>query len=324
MRELSYREAITESLRQSLEKDDRVFLLGEDIGPQGGPFGIQTGLWKQFGDNRVIDMPISEVVMPGIGAGAAMLGMRPIVDLVNIDFAMLSVDGIVNTVAKARYMFGGNFSVPLVILMVSGAGRGAAAQHSQSLHAMFMHIPGLKIAVPSTAYDAKGLLNTAIQDDNPVLYIQHRMLYETKSEVPEDSYTIPFGKAEIRRKGDDITIVATQRMVDISLSVAEEFAIKDVSIEVIDPRTLFPLDKLTIIDSVKKTGRLITVDEGCKTNNAGSEIAAIISEEAIYYLQAPIIRVAAPMTPVPYGKVMEELYVPNEDKIRDAVVRVIQ
>jgi acetoin:2,6-dichlorophenolindophenol oxidoreductase subunit beta len=324
MRELSYREAIIESLRQSLEKDDRIFLLGEDIGPQGGPFGIQTGLWKQFGDNRVIDMPISEVVMPGIGAGAAMLGMRPIVDLVNIDFAMLSVDGIVNTVAKARYMSGGNFSVPLVILVVSGAGRGAAAQHSQSLHAMFMHIPGLKIAVPSTAYDAKGLLNTAIRDDNPVLYIQHRMLYETKSEVPEDSYTIPFGKAEIRRKGDDITIVATQRMVDRSLSVAEEFAVEDVSIEVIDPRTLFPLDKLTIIDSVKKTGRLITVDEGCKTNNAGSEIAAIIAEEAIDYLEAPIIRVAAPMTPVPYGKLLEELYVPNEDRIRDAVVRVIQ
>ena len=323
MRELTYRQAVNETLREALARDPRTFIMGEEIGVMGGFFGTSGGLLQEFGEERVMDMPISEVVMPGIGVGAAVTGMRPIVDLQNIDFVMLSVDGLVNTAAKLRYMSGGNVKVPVTFLVLEGAGRGAAAQHSQTLHALFMHIPGLKIAIPSTPYDAKGLLNTAIEDENPVLYIQHRVLYGMKGDVPEGYYKIPFGEAAVRREGEDITIVATHRMLDRALAVAEELASQGISIEVIDPRTLCPLDKETILNSVRKTGRLVTVDEGCKVNGFGSEVAAIVAEEAVDYLQGPVIRVAAPMVPVPYGPVLEEQYVPDERKIREAVVKVM-
>ncbi|MBA7676500.1 Acetoin:2,6-dichlorophenolindophenol oxidoreductase subunit beta [subsurface metagenome] len=250
--------------------------------------------------------------------------MRPVVELMHMDFITVGMDQIVNQAAKLFYMSGGKTKVPLVIRMTLGAGRGAAAQHSQSLQALFMHIPGLKVVIPSTPHDAKGLLNTAIEDENPVMFIEDKMMYNTKGEVPEEYYTIPFGEAAIRREGKDITIVATFRMVNKALTVAEELAKEGTDIEVIDPRTLCPLDKGTIIDSVKKTGKLITMDEGCKTNGMGSEIAAIIAEEAIDYVQAPIIRVAAPMVPVPYSPVLEKFYVPDEENLKAAINKVLQ
>jgi pyruvate dehydrogenase E1 component beta subunit len=233
------------------------------------------------------------------------------------------MDQILNQAAKMHYMFGGQVNIPLVIRTSCGAGRGAAAHHSQSLHALFMHIPGLKIAIPSDPYDAKGLLNTAIQDDNPVVFIEDKMLYNMKGPVPEEYYTVPFGQAVVRREGGDATLVATFRMVHKALNVAEELAQNGVDLEVIDPRTLCPLDKETLIGSVKKTGKLITVDEGNKTNGFGSEIAAIVAEEAIEYLQAPIIRISAPMVPVPYGPTLEKFYIPDENNIKEAIKRIM-
>jgi len=324
MRELTLAQAINETLRQALARDPRVFLMGEDIGYYGGIFQCTAGLLAEFGESRVIDTPISESGFIGAGVGAALNGMRPIVELMHMDFITVGMDQIVNQAAKLFYMSGGKTKVPLVIRMTLGAGRGAAAQHSQSLQALFMHIPGLKVVIPSTPHDAKGLLNTAIEDENPVMFIEDKMMYNTKGEVPEEYYTIPFGEAAIRREGRDITIVATFRMVNKALTVAEELAKEGTGIEVIDPRTLCPLDKGTIIDSVKKTGKLITMDEGCKTNGMGSEIAAIIAEEAIDYVQAPIIRVAAPMVPVPYSPVLEKFYVPDEENLKAAINKVLQ
>jgi pyruvate dehydrogenase E1 component beta subunit len=324
MRELTYREAINETLRQALARDSRVFLMGEDISVFGGIYAVTTGLMAEFGEERVIDTPIAEVVMAGIGAGAAMTGMRPIVEIENIDWITLAMDGIINAAAKLRYMSGGSVRVPLVIRTPEGAGRGGAAQHSQSFHPLFMNIPGLKIAVPSTPYDAKGLLNTAIEDENTVLFIEHRMLYAVKGDVPEEYYKVPFGEAAVRKEGKDVTIVATQRMAFKALAVAEELASEGIDVEVIDPRTLCPLDKATILDSVSKTGRLITVDEGCKTSGVGSEIAAIIAEEAIDYLEAPIIRLAPPMVVIPYSRLLENLYLPDENKIKEAINQVLK
>ncbi len=323
MREILFREAINESLRQNLEMDERVFIMGEDVGLFGGLFQITAGLMKDFGEERVMDTPISESAIVGGGIGSAINGMRPVVEIMNTDFLFVCMDQVANQAAKMHYMFGGQVSIPLVIRTSCGGGRGAAAHHSQSLHALFMHIPGLKIAAPSTPRDAKGLLNTAIKDDNPVLFIEDKMLYNIKGPVPEEYYTVPFGQAEIRRQGRDLTIVATFRMVQKAMNVADELQKEGIDMEVIDPRTLCPLDKETIIGSIKKTGKLITVDEGNKTNGFGSEIAAIISEEAIEYMQAPIIRVAAPMTPVPYGPTLEKFYIPDEENIKDAVKRVM-
>ncbi len=323
MREITFREALTEALRQNLERDESVFLMGEDIGYYGGIFQVTPGLMEEFGEDRVMDTPISESAIVGGGIGAAINGMRPIVEIMNIDFAPVCMDQIVNQAAKMHYMFGGQVKIPLVIRMSSGAGRGAAAHHSQSLHALFMHIPGLKIAIPSDPYDAKGLLNSAIQDDNPVVFIEDKMLYNTKGDVPEEYYTVPFGQAALKREGGDATIIATFRMVRKALNVAEELSQNGVDLEVIDPRTLYPLDKETVIHSVKKTGKLITVDEGNKTNGFGSEIAAIVAEEAVEYLEAPVIRVAAPMVPVPYGPTLEKFYIPDENRIKTAVDRVM-
>lgn len=323
MREILFREAINESLRQNLEMDERVFLMGEDVGLFGGLFQATAGLAEDFGLERVMDTPISESAIVGGGIGAAINGMRPVIEIMNTDFLFVCMDQVANQAAKIRYMFGGQVSVPLVIRTSSGGGRGAAAHHSQSLHALFMHIPGLKIAVPSTPYDAKGLLNTAVKDDNPVLFIEDKMLYNTKGPVPEEYYTVPFGRAEIKREGGDLTVVATFRMVHKALRVAEDLHKEGVDMEVIDPRTLCPLDKGSIIESVKKTGRLITVDEGNRSNGFGSEIAAVISEEAVEYLRGPILRVAAPMTPVPYGPTLEKFYIPDEEDIKEAVKRIM-
>ena len=323
MREITFREALNEALRQCMQKDERIILLGEDIGYFGGLFQVTAGLMKEFGEDRVMDTPISESAILGGGIGAAINGMRPVVEIMNIDFTLVCMDQIVNQAAKLRYMFGGQISIPLVIRTSSGAGRGAAAQHSQSLHALYMHIPGLKIAIPSTPHAAKGLLNTAIQDNNPVLFIEDKMLYNIKGPVPEDNYMVPFGEAAIKREGRDITIVATFRMVHKALKVAEEVSREGVEIEVIDPQTICPLDKETIINSVKKTGKLITVDEGNKVNGFGSEIAAIVAEEALEFLTAPIVRLAAPMTPVPYSPTLEKYYIPNKDNIKEGIKRVM-
>ncbi len=323
MREILYREALNESLRQNLEMDERVFMMGEDVGLFGGIFQITAGLMKDFGEERVMDTPISESAIIGGGIGAAINGMRPVVEIMNMDFLFACMDQVANQAAKMHYMFGGQVIIPLVIRAPGGGGRGAAAHHSQIPHALFMHIPGLKIAVPSTPYDAKGLLNTAIKDDNPVLFFEDKMLYNIKGPVPEEYYTVPFGQAEIKRQGRDLTIVATFRMVQKALNVAEELLKEGVEIEVIDPKTLCPLDKKTIIESVRKTGKLITVDEGNKTNGFGSEIAAIVSEEAIEYLEAPVLRIAAPMTPVPYGPTLEKFYIPDEENIKEAVKKIM-
>ncbi len=319
MRELTYAQAINEALIQNLEKDERVFLMGEDIGKYGGIFQVTAGLLDKFGPGRVIDTPISEAGFVGAAIGAAMTGMRPVVEIMFIDFTTCAMDMVVNQMAKIHYMFGGRGKVPMVLRTNIGAGRGAAAQHSQSFHAFFVHIPGLIVVTPSNPYDAKGLMNTAILDDNPIMFIEHKKLYATKGPVPEEYYTIPFGKADIKRGGKDITIVATHAMVNRSLSVAEEFSKEGIEIEIVDPRTLQPLDKGAVLESVKKTRRLIVADEGSVMCGVSAEISAIVAEEAMEYLEAPILRVGSPHTPVPFSPPLEEIYIPDEEDVREAV-----
>ncbi len=324
MRELTFREAIVESLRQNLQRDKRIFLLGEDIGTFGGIYQCTAGLLEEFGEDRVIDSPISESAIVGGGIGAAMVGMRPVVEIICIDFTLVCMDQIANQAAKMHYMFGGKIKIPLVIRTVGGAGRGAAAHHAQSLHGMHMHFPGIKIVAAATPYDVKGLLNTSILDDNPVLFIEDRGLYNIKDVVPEEYYTVPFGEAVIRHEGSDITIVATFRMVHKAITVAKELEADGIGIDVIDPRTLCPLDKDTIVKSFRKTGKLIIVDEGYRTNNFGSEVASIIAEEAFEYIRAPIIKVTAPQVPPPYSPVLEKIYIPDENGIKAAISKVME
>lgn len=319
MRELTYTQAINEALMQNLEKDERVFLMGEDIGRYGGIYQVTAGLLDKFGPARVIDTPISESGFVGAAVGAALTGMRPVVEVMFIDFTTCAMDMIVNQMAKIHYMFGGKGKVPLVLRTNVGAGRGTGAQHSQSFHAFFLHIPGLIVVTPSTPYDAKGLLNTAILDENPVLFFEHKKLLATTGNVPEAYYTIPFGKANVTRMGRDITIVATQAMVHRSLNVAEMFAKEGIEIEILDPRTLKPLDKESILKSVRKTGRLVVADEGPIICGVASEISAMIAEEAIEYLQAPILRVGSPDAPVPTSPPLEKAYIPDEDDVIEAV-----
>jgi pyruvate dehydrogenase E1 component beta subunit len=324
MRQITFRAAINEALREALARDPLVFVIGEDVGIFDGAFGCTAGLFKEFGADRVVDTPMMELALPGFGVGAAITGMRPVIEIMLMDWITISFDGIFNHAAKLFYLSGGQTNVPMVVRTTMGAGRGAGGHHSQCLHALFMHAPGLNIAMPSTPYDAKGLLNTALEDNNPVLYVEHRELYTAKGDVPEEYYRIPFGEAAIRREGQDVTIVATSTMVTKSLAVAEELAGNGISVEVIDPRTLCPLDKKTIVNSVRKTGRLVTADEGCKSNGFGSEIAAIIAEEAIDYLQGPIVRIAGPMAPVGKSSPLERAFVPDEKKIKEGVSKVLR
>ena len=286
-------------------------LLGEDVGTYGGIFQVSAGLLKDFGPDRVIDTPISEAAFVGGSVGAALTGLRPVVEIMFIDFTTACMDMIVNQMAKMHYMFGGRGKVPMVLRTNIGAGRGAAAQHSQSFHSFFMHIPGLVVVTPSTPYDAKGLIIEAIKCDDPVMFIEHKKLYVEKGDVPEEAYRIPFGQADVKRKGKDVTIVATHAMVLRSLKAAEEAAKEGIDVEVVDPRTLKPLDKDTILSSVKKTGRLIVADEGHKTAGVGAEIAAIAAEEAIWWLKAPVARVCSPDTPVPFSPPLEQAYIPD-------------
>ena len=324
MREISYAQALNEALRECMKQDQRVVLLGEDIGAYGGIFQVTAGLLDEFGPERVIDTPISEAGFVGAAVGAALTGMRPVVEVMFIDFTTVCMDMIVNQMAKMHYMFGGRGRVPMVLRVNIGAGRCAAAQHSQSIHAFFMHVPGLFVAAPSTPYDAKGLLIEAINNDNPVVFVEHKKLYTEKGPVPEESYTIPFGQAEVKRKGSDVTIVATHAMVLRSLRLAEEAAKEGTDVEIVDPRTLMPLDKATILESVKKTGRLVVADEGHKTCGVAAEISAIVAEEGIFDLKAPVLRVCSPDTPVPFSPPLEQAYVPDVKHLLPAVRKLME
>jgi pyruvate/2-oxoglutarate/acetoin dehydrogenase E1 component len=324
MRELFYLDAIKEAITQEMEADIRVFLMGEDVGVYGGAFGLTVGMIEKFGPNRIIDTPISEQAITGMGIGAAIMGMRPIVEIMFSDFLMLALEQIANQAAKIHYMFGGKVAVPLVIRAPSGGGTGAAAQHSQSIEAIMHHIPGLKIIMPSTPYDAKGLFASAIKDPNPVIMLEHKLLYKkVKSDVPEERYEIPLGKADIKRSGTDITIVATSLMVHKALAVAEKMSKENISLEVIDPRTIKPLDLDTILSSVKKTGKVVLVEEACYTGGFTSFLASEIANYAFDYLDGPILRVAGRDAPMPYSKVLENYIIPNEERIEEAVRKLL-
>jgi len=323
MREIEYREAIREAVIEEMDKDKSVFLIGEDIGVYGGAFRAYKGLLEKYGPERVVNTPISEIGIVGAGVGAALTGQRPITELMFIDFSTLAMDQIVNQAAKIKYMTGDSLNVPMVIRTQGGAGRGVAAQHSQSLEAWFYHVPGLKVVMPATAYDVKGLLKTAIRDDDPVVFLEHKMIYLIKGEVPEEEYTIPFGEADIKREGDDITVVAYSNMLFKSLEAARELEKDGISCEVVDPRTLVPLDIETIVESVKKTGRLVVVTEACKRGSVASDISAKVTEKAFDWLDAPVKIVAGLNTPIPYNSTLEQASIPHTKDIVAAVKDII-
>ena len=326
MREMTYTQAINEALDEELKRDPTVFIMGEDIGKHwGGALGELKGLFDKYGPKRIKDTPISETAILGGAIGAAITGMRPVAYMYFADFLAVAGDEILNQLTKIKYMFGGKAKMPLTITCYSGAGVRAAAQHSQSLEGFFMSIPGLKIVSPSTPYDAKGLLKSAIRDDNPVMYFEHKalMLGGLKGEVPEEEYTIPLGKADVKREGSDVTVVAIGLMIHRALAVASKLQEKGMSIEVVDPRTVVPLDKQAIIDSVKKTRKLVIMDEEPKTGSVASEIAAIVAEEAFDSLRAPIKRVCAPDTPVPFSPVLEDFWMPDEDNLIKAITEIM-
>src|SRR5438552_1845831 len=316
-REITFGQAIREALAEEMRHNPKVFIMGEDVAEAGTPFKVLAGLVDEFGSSRVIDSPISEAGITGLGVGAAMTGMHPIIDIMFGDFIGLAMDQIVNQAAKVHYMSGGKLKVPLVVRTTLGATRRTAAQHSQSLHAWVSHIPGLIVVLPSTPYDAKGLLKTAIRDDNPVIFFEDKMMYQLKGPVPEGDYTIPFGVADIKRPGNDITIVATSSMVQIALAAAEGLEKLDISAEVIDPRTMYPLDRDTLIESAKKTSRVIVVDEGYERYGVTAEIAAVVADGAFYFLDAPVKRMGAMNVPVPFSPALEDLTVPTADSVME-------
>jgi pyruvate dehydrogenase E1 component beta subunit len=307
-----------------MQRDSRVFLLGEDIGRfWGGAFKVTDGLAQEFGDERVRDTPISESAIIGTAVGAAITGMRPVAEIMFGDLTALAMDQIANQAAKIRYMFGGQASCPLVIRTPFGAGVNIASHHSQSLEAWFMHVPGLYVAVPSTPYDAKGLLKTAIRGSNPVFFCEHKLLYPVEGEVPEQEFLIPFGKADVKKEGTDVTVVATSYMVHKALNAATTLLKEGVDAEVVDPRTLTPLDVATITGSVRKTGRVVIVSEDCRTGGVSAEIAALVAERALDYLDAPVKRVTTPDTPIPFSPPLEQFIIPNEESIIKAVKEVV-
>lgn len=314
-RELTFAQAVREALVEEMQRDERVFIIGEDVAEAGTVFKVLTGMVDEFGPERVIDSPISEAGITGLGVGAAITGMRPVVDIMFGDFITLTMDQMVNQAAKTHYMSGGKLKVPMVLRTTLGATRRSAAQHSQSLHAWFSHVPGLKVAIPSTPYDAKGLMKTAIRDDNPVAIFEDKMLYQTKGPVPEGEYTIPFGQADIKRTGTDLTVVATSSMVQVALAAAEQLAELGISMEVVDPRTTLPLDKTTLIESAKKTSRAIVIDEGYESYGVTAEIASLIADGAFYYLDAPVKRMGAMDVPIPFSPVLEDETVPNPERL---------
>jgi len=315
VREITFAEAVREALAEEMRRDPTVFIIGEDVAEAGTPFKVLSGLVQEFGKERVIDTPISEAGFTGLAVGAAMTGMRPVVDIMFGDFLTLVMDQLANQAAKIHYMSGGKFKVPLVMRTTMGATRRSAAQHSQSLHVWPSHIPGLKVAIPSTPYDVKGLLKTAIRDDNPVVIVEDKMMFKIKGVVPVEEYTIPFGVADIKRTGSDISIVATSSMVQVALGAAKLLEADGISAEVIDPRTLYPLDKSTLIESAKKTGRAIVVDEGYERYGVTAELASVIADGAFYYLDAPVKRMGAMDVPVPFSPALEDLTVPTEQSV---------
>jgi len=324
MPNMTFAQALNDAHKVEMERDPNIYVAGEDVGIYGGIFGVTAGLLDQFGDKRVKDTPITESAIVGTAVGAATVGLRPVIELMFVDFIGVALDQLYNQAAKMKYMFGGKAKIPMVMRATCGAGIGAAAQHSQCLEAMFMHLPGLKVAMPSTPYDAKGLLIEAIRDDNPVVFLEHKMLYGLEADVPEGDYTVPFGKADIKREGSDVTVVATANMVHTALSAADKLDADGVSVEVLDPRTLYPLDEKGIIDSVKKTHRLVIIHEEVKFAGSGAEIAALVAEEAFDYLDAPILRVAAPFCPVPFSQPLEQAYIPSEQQLINAVKKVME
>jgi pyruvate/2-oxoglutarate/acetoin dehydrogenase E1 component len=320
----SYSQAIKDVIGEEMRRDANVFVMGEDVAEQGRIFGCTRGLVNEFGKERVRNTPISEAGFVAAGLGAACAGMRPIVELMYMDFTFVCMDQILDQVAKTRYVFGGKAMIPLVIRGQQGVGRGNAATHSQSVETIFMHFPGVKVALPASPADAAGLLRTAIRDDNPVLFFEHKALYATKGEVPDDSeFAVPFGQAEVVREGKDVTIIATLLYRPKALSVAEKLQAEGISVEVIDPRTLVPFDQETIINSVKKTGRAVVVHEAHRTCGTGAEIAAVIMEEAFSYLDAPVIRLGAKACPLPFNLELENAVVPQERDIINAVKAVL-
>ncbi len=323
MREITYAQAVNEAIDYNMNKDNSIFLIGEDVGFHGGAFGVTKGLFEKYGDNRVIDTPISEILIVGAAVGASAVGGKAICEIMYMDFIANAMDQIVNQAAKMRYMFGGKISIPMVLRTASGAGRGNAAQHMQSLEAWFCHTPGLKVIMPSTPYDAKGLLNSALLDNNPIIFIEHKLLYNTKGDVPEGNYVIPIGKSDIKKEGKNITIIATSKMILHVLKAANMIEDKyGISAEVIDPRTLVPLDIDTIINSVKKTGKAIIVHEAVGNSGIGAEIAYQIQEKVFDFLDAPIKRVTGPNTPVPYSKPLEDYFIPSEEKIINEILEM--
>jgi len=311
MAEITYRDAIRDALREEMTRDERVFIMGEEVGIWGGSYAVTQGMLREFGENRVRDTPIAEGLIVGAGIGAAMAGLRPVCELMTINFALLASDMIINHAAKLHYMFAGQVRVPLVVRAVGGSGRQLAATHSQSLEVMFAYVPGLKVVMPATPYDAKGLLKAAIRDENPVLFIEHSLLYPMKGEVPEGDYTVPIGVSDVKREGSDVTIVAYSRMVQVALEAAQKLEAEGISAEVIDLRTLRPLDTEPLIRSFMKTNHAVVVEEDWKTYGIGAEIACQVYEQAFGYLDAPIKRVAGTEVPMPYAKNLESMAIPT-------------
>ncbi len=321
MKETRYIWAINEAMKEEMERDEDVLLIGEDVGIGGGAFGASRGLYDQFGPERVVDTPISEAGIMGVTAGAAACGLRPIVEIMFMDFMAVCMDGIVNQIAKMRYMFGNQYILPLVIRTPAGAGLNAGPQHSQSLEAWFAHVPGLKVVMPATPYDAKGLLKSAIRDDNPVIVVENKSLHALKETIPEEEYLVPIGKADIKREGTDATVIATSRMLHESLKAADLLAQEDIKIEVIDLLTISPWDKETVFNSISKTHRLVIAHEAVKNFGPGAEISAAVAEEILDELDAPIIRVGSPFVPVPFS--LEKAYLPNADHVVSAVRKTL-
>jgi len=323
MAEIMYREALKRALYEEMKRDPMTFIMGEGIAERGGSYKVTEGLYQEFGAGRVIDTPIAEASFTGMAVGAALVGTRPIVEILFVDFTMLVLDQIANQAAKYNFMSGGQGSVPMVLRTQGGAGNGLAAQHSQSLEALFYHIPGLKVVMPSTPYDACGLLKTAIRDDDPIIFIEHKLLYMTKGDVPDEEYTIPLGKADIKKPGDDLTLVTYSYMTHTCLEAAEALSKEGISVEVVDLRTLTPLDKQTVLASARKTGRVIIVHEACKRGGVGGDLAAMIMEEAYDDLDGPVMRIAGKSTPIPYNIGIEKASVPSVEEIVEGILNMV-
>lgn len=325
MREITYAQAVREAMSEEMRRDPKIFFMGEDIGTYGGAFGVSVGMIEEFGSERIRDTPISETAIMGAAVGAAMTGMRPIMEIMFSDFLSCCFDGLCNQAAKTRYMFGGQTTMPLVVRTPAGSGTGAAGQHSQSPEAWICNIPGLKVVVPSTPYDAKGLLKAAIRDNNAVVVLEQKLLYRVKGEVPETDYIVPLGEAAVRREGKDVTILTYGRMVAHCLEAAEQVKAADIDVEVVDVRTLVPLDKKTVIASAMKTGRVLIVHEACKTGGFGGELAAVVTEsEAFNYLDAPILRICGADVPIPYNPKLEASIVPTTPVIAEGLKKMME